>query len=76
VQNEEVETLWVEAWDALLSLSKGAHDFACMLPDGAIVSVEAGLGWLQGSVYQGYSVSVTPSRLFGRPGALLSRAER
>jgi hypothetical protein len=47
-----------------------------MLPDGSIVSVEGALGWLQESVYEGYSVVVTPGHLFGRPGALLSRTER
>jgi hypothetical protein len=76
MRNEEVETLWVEAWDALLSLSKNTHDFVCMLPDGSVVGVEEGLGWLQQSVYEGYFVSVAPKHLFGRPGALLSRSER
>ena len=31
------------------------------------------LAWLQDSVYAGCAVSVTPTWLFGRPGALLAR---
>ena len=76
MRNEEVETLWVEAWDALLSLSKGVHGFACMLPDGSIVSVEEGLGWLQRSVYEGGAVSVSPQYLLGKPGAVLGCSPR
>ena len=75
MSNEEIETRWVEAWDTLLSLSlsRERYDFACMLPDGSVVGVEPALAWLQDSVYAGCAVSVTPTWLFGRPGALLAR---
>lgn len=76
VTNEEIETLWVQAWDELLGLSRGQPGFLCLLPDGSMVDVEAGLGWLQEAVYQGRSVSVEPMHLRGKPGAHLSSAPR
>lgn len=74
--NEEIETLWVQAWDELLGLVRGRQGFMCLLPDGSMVDVEAGLGWLQEAVYQGGFVSVEPVHLRGQPGACLSSAPR
>lgn len=72
--NADIESMWVEAWDTLLAMSKGRHGFRCMLPDGSVVDVDTCLGWLQDSVYSGHQVSVQSTWLFGSPGALVFRS--
>lgn len=74
--HEDVEARWVQAWDELLTLSKGYRGFVCLLPDGSMVDVEAGLGWLQEQVYRAHWVRVESAFVRGRPGACLSAGDQ
>ena len=73
VSNAEIEMRWVDAWNELLAIVADRSDVRCLLPDGQIVNVEICKGWLQDSVYKGFSVEVKPDWVLGQHGIVASR---
>ena len=64
----EIEERWIDAWESVLRLVGERRDVKCLLPDGAIVDVEACLGWIQRAVYAGSAISVTTVWFAGEQG--------
>ena len=75
VSNADIESRWIDAWNALADIVRDRRNVPCMLPDFSIVDVETCQGWLQDSVYGGYLVSVTPGWVGHLRGVIASRSE-
>ena len=75
--NSEIENLWIEAWSNLIEIVEDeARTMRCLLPDGNVVDVEQCKGWLQDSVYAGFSVNIECGWVLGRRGVIASRFAR
>jgi hypothetical protein len=70
----DIEMQWVDAWNDVYDIIRGHQDVPCLLPDWSIVTVDECLGWLQESVYQGYSVSVEEGWVGHRRGVVAQRS--
>ena len=69
----ETEQLWTDAWSDLYELTGGVYGVNHLLPDGRVVDLEKCKGWLQDSVYAGWSVRVECGWVLGKPGVVASR---
>ena len=75
--NSEIEDLWIEAWSKLIEIVEDeARTMRCLLPDGNVVDVERCKGWLQDSVYAGFSVDIERGWVLGHRGVIASRLIR
>lgn len=74
--NADIEMRWVEAWNEVYAIAGQQHDIPCQLPDWTVVSLDDCLGWLQGSVYAGYSVRVEAGWVGHRRGIIVNREQR
>jgi hypothetical protein len=66
--NAEIETRWIDAWEAVHELVGGRRDVMCLLPDGTIVDVDTCLGWIQDAIYAHRSISTEKVWIQGKPG--------
>lgn len=71
--NSELEERWIAAWNDLADLVGVRWDVPCVLPDGAVVSVEDCKGWLQRSAYEGWKIEVKEGWVLGKRGVVASR---
>ena len=69
--NADIEQRWTDAWSDLYELTGGVYGVQCLLPDGQIVGPEDCKGWLQESVYAGWSVRVERGWVRGQPGVVI-----
>jgi hypothetical protein len=74
--NADIEMRWIEAWNLVYEIAGQARDIPCQLPDWSVVTLDACLGWLQNSVYAGYSVSVEAGWVGHRRGIIVTREQR
>jgi hypothetical protein len=75
LSNAEIEMAWVDAWNDLYDLVGKRKNVRCLLPDGVVVDVEGGKGWIQASVYEGHQVTVESGYVLGHPGVILLRSK-
>jgi hypothetical protein len=73
VSNAELEGRWIAAWNDLADIVGDRWDVRCLLPDGAVVSVEDCKGWLQSSAYDDWKVGVKEGWVLGKQGVVASR---
>ena len=66
---------WVDAWNDLYDIVRERRDMPCLLPDRSVVGVDDCLGWLQDSVYQGYTVHVQEGWIGHRRGVIVRRSK-
>lgn len=73
VRNSDIQMRWIDAWNDVYNIVPKGRDAPCMLPDWSIVNVDECLGWLQDSVYQGFTVRVEEGWVGHRRGVLAYR---
>jgi hypothetical protein len=75
-RNADIEAMWVEAWNQVYDLLQGRTNLPCIIEDGSVVSIDDCLGWLQNSVYEGFSVKIEEGWIGHRKGIIATRWKR
>ena len=75
--NSEIEMRWVGAWNDIYDLANELNIdrslVKCQLPNWSVVSLEVCLGWIQESVYSGFSITSKIGWIGHNKGLLVER---
>jgi len=75
LSNQQIEMLWIDAWNMLHELSGNRWNTRCQLPDYSIVDMETCQGWIQDAVYDGRRIDLTDGWIQGSKGVIVSFAD-